>query len=214
MYINKVSTALFLFTNQHRYSFLLNARTMANQVSKQILKALFSFFLFVLLLSDTVSSVRKSIDLKKPCKHFVLHLHNIAYDGDNADNATSATIVNPIGLGNFNFGKFVVFDNPVTMDENYLSELVARAQGFFFYNKKTTYNTWMTFTLLFNSTQQKGTMTIIDANPMMEPTRDLSIVGGTGDFLMTRGVVTFTTDTFEGSKYFRIKLDIKLYECY
>lgn len=100
------------------------------------------------------------------------------------------------------------------MDENYLSEPVARAQGFFFYNKKTTYNTWMTFTLLFNSTQHKGTMIIIDANPMMEPTRDLSIVGGTGDFLMTRGVVTFTTDTFEGSKYFRIKLDIKLFECY
>ncbi|ESQ38389.1 hypothetical protein EUTSA_v10028996mg [Eutrema salsugineum] len=187
---------------------------MANQTSKQIFKTLLSFFLFVLLLSDTVSSVRKSINLKKPCKRFVLHFHNIAYDGDNADNATSATIVNPLGLGDFSFGKFVIYDNPLTMDENYLSEPVARAQGFFFYNKKTTYNSWFASTLIFNSTQHKGTLTLIDANPFMEPTRDLSIVGGTGDFIMSRGVVTFTTDFFEGSKYFRIKMDIKLYECY
>ncbi|XP_056861273.1 dirigent protein 6-like [Raphanus sativus] len=188
---------------------------MANQVSKHI-KTLLSFFLFVLLLSDTVLSVRKSINLKKPCKHFLLHLHNVAYDSDNTANATSATVINPmvLGLGNFNFGKFVIFDNPVTMDENYLSKPVARAQGFFFYNKKTTYNTWMAFTLVFNSTQHKGTMTIIDANPMMEPTRDLSIVGGTGDFLMTRGIVTFTTDLIQSNKYFRLKMDIKLYECY
>ncbi|XP_056861757.1 dirigent protein 6-like [Raphanus sativus] len=187
---------------------------MANQISKQIFKTLLSFFLFVLLLSDTVSSVRKSINLKTPCKQFLLHLHNVAYDSDNTANATSATVINPLGLGSFDFGKFVIFDNPVTMDENCLSKPVARAQGFFFYNKKTTYNTWMAFSLVFNSTQHKGTMAIMDANPMVEPTRDLSIVGGTGDFIMTRGIVTLTTDLIQGNKYFRLKLDIKLYECY
>ncbi|CAN7116536.1 unnamed protein product [Brassica rapa subsp. narinosa] len=57
-------------------------------------------------------------------------------------------------------------------------------------------------------------MTIMDANPMMEPTRDLAIVGGTGDFIMARGIVTLTTDLIQESKYFRLKLDIKLYECY
>ncbi|KAG2331527.1 hypothetical protein Bca4012_018907 [Brassica carinata] len=187
---------------------------MAKQISRQICKTLFSFFLFVILLSDTALSVGKSINLKKPCKHFLFHLHNVAYDSDNTANATSATVINPLGLGNFDFGKFIIFDNPVTLDENYLSKPVARAQGFFFYNKKTTYNAWMAFTLVFNSTQHKGTMTIMDANPTMEPTRDLAIVGGTGDFLMTRGIVTFTTDLVQGNKYFRVKMDIKLYECY
>ncbi|CAA7019584.1 unnamed protein product [Microthlaspi erraticum] len=114
---------------------------MAHQISKTLL----FFFLFVLLLSDTVSSVR--INLKKPCKHFILHIHNVAYDSDNAANATSSTVVNPLGLGTFDFGKIVIFDNPVTMDENFLSEPVARAQGFFFYNKKSTYNTWVACTL-------------------------------------------------------------------
>ncbi|KAF8087916.1 hypothetical protein N665_0562s0017 [Sinapis alba] len=79
---------------------------------------------------------------------------------------------------------------------------------------KTTYNTWMAFTLVFNSTQHKGTLTIMDANPMTEPTKDLAIVSGTGDFIMTRGIVTFTTDLIQQNKYFRLKLDIKLYECY
>ncbi|CAN6868047.1 unnamed protein product [Brassica oleracea] len=162
---------------------------MANEISRHIL----SFVLVLLLLSETVS-----FDWKKPCKSFVLYQHNIAYDSDNTDNATSATILNPLGLGNFLFGKFVIFDNPVTMDQNYLSKPVARAQGFFFYNKKSNFNIWVACTLVFNSTQHKGTFTIMDANPIMEPTRDLSIVGGTGDFFMTRGIATFKSDLIQG----------------
>ncbi|KAG7552732.1 Dirigent protein [Arabidopsis thaliana x Arabidopsis arenosa] len=185
---------------------------MINQIYKQV----FSFFLSVLLLqSSTVSYVRKSFDLNKPCRHFVLYLHNIAYDDDNAANATAATIVNPLGLGDYSFGRLIICDNPVTMDQNYLSKPVARAQGFYFYNKKTNFNTWVAWTLVFNSTKHKGTFTIMDANPYgMEPTRDLAIVGGTGDFLMTRGIATLKTKLSQGSKYFCLEMNIKLYECY
>ncbi|XP_010422064.1 PREDICTED: dirigent protein 13-like [Camelina sativa] len=186
---------------------------MAKQIYKQVLSSL--IFLSVLLYqSNTVSSFRKSLDLAKPCKRFVFHLHNVAYDGDNTVNATSAAIVNPIGLGDFNFGKFIIMDNPVTMDENYLSKPVARVQGFFFYHGKSKYDTWLSWSVVFNSTEQKGTLNIMGENPFMEPTRDLPVVGGTGDFIMTRGIATFTTDHIDGNKYFRIKMDIKLYECY
>ncbi|KAJ4866781.1 Dirigent protein 12 [Raphanus sativus] len=123
-------------------------------MGKEISKHILSFVLVLLLLAATVS-----FDLKKPCRCFVLYQHNIAYDSDNTDNATSATILNPLGLGNFLFGKFVIFDNPVTMDQNYLSKPVARAQGFFFYNKKSNFNIWVACTLVFNSTQHKGTYT-------------------------------------------------------
>ncbi|KAL1195427.1 Dirigent protein 12 [Cardamine amara subsp. amara] len=180
---------------------------MANQLYKQVL-FFFFFFLSVSLLQS------KSFNLKKPCKHFVLYVHDIAYDGDNKANATSATILNPMGLGDFDFGQLVLVDNPLTMDQNYLSEPVARAQGFFFYNGMTNYNSWITWTLVFNSTQHKGTMTIMGANPIMEPTRVLSIVGGTGDFLMTRGIVTLKTKLVQGNKYFCLEMNIKLYECY
>ncbi|CAN8308215.1 unnamed protein product [Cochlearia groenlandica] len=187
---------------------------MANQISKKIFKTILFILIFISLISNTVSSVRKSINMKKPCKRFVLHFHDILDKGDNEANATSAAILKPFGLGHFNYGKFIIFDNPLTIDQNYLSEPVARAQGFYFYNKKKMFGSWFAFTLMFNSTQHKGTLVVMDANPHTEPTRDLAIIGGTGDFLMSRGVVTFTTDTFQGDDYFRLRMDIKLYECY
>ncbi|CAL9232423.1 unnamed protein product [Arabidopsis halleri] len=165
---------------------------MVNQIYKQV----FSLILLSILVcqSNTVSSFRKSLDLAKPCKRFILHLHDqsrhktskhgtvhdIAYDSDNAANATSAAIVNPIGLGEFSFGKFVIMDDPVTLDQNYLSKPVARVQGFFFYHGKAKYDAWIAWTVVFKSTQHKGAFTIMGENPFMEPTRDLPIVGGIG----------------------------------
>ena len=52
------------------------------------------------------------------------------------------------------------------------------------------------------------------ADLMAVETRDLSVVGGTGDFFMTKGIATIQNDTKQGIKYFRLKMDIKLYECY
>jgi hypothetical protein len=52
------------------------------------------------------------------------------------------------------------------------------------------------------------------ADIMSQKTRDISVVGGTGDFFMTRGIATLQLDANEGTAYFRLKMDIKLYECY
>ncbi|KAK8537961.1 hypothetical protein V6N13_096242 [Hibiscus sabdariffa] len=108
----------------------------------------------------------------------------------------------------------VVFNDPMTKDQHLLSPPVAQAQGFYFYDMKTTYNAWFAYTLVFNSSDQMGTLNIMGADMMMKKARDLSVVGGTGDFFMARGIATLTTMTTEGTKYFRLKMDIKLYECY
>ncbi|KAI3804466.1 hypothetical protein L1987_26022 [Smallanthus sonchifolius] len=153
----------------------------------------------------------KNLDEKKPCKRFVLYYHDILFNGTNA---TSATVANHTKLGNFNHGMLVVFDDPMTKDHHLLSPPVARAQGFYFYDMKTTYNAWFSYTLIFNSTEHKVTINIMGADLMGEETRDLSVVGGTGDFSMTRGIVTVCTDIAQGDYYFRLEMDIKLYECY
>jgi hypothetical protein len=93
----------------------------------------------------------------------------------------------------------------MTKDNHLLSRPVARAQGFYFYDKKSTYTAWFAFTLIFNSTKHKGTLNIMGADLMTEETRD---------FFMARGIATIHTDTFQGDYYFRLKMDIKLYECY
>nr|AJI77520.1 flax dirigent protein [Linum usitatissimum] len=151
----------------------------------------------------------------KPCKQLVLYYHDILFHGNgDQGNATSAAAANATKLGDYKFGMLVVFDDPVTKDGHLKSKAVARAQGFYFYDMKSTYNAWFAYTLVFNSTDHKGTLNIMGADMMSEETRDLSVVGGTGDFFMARGIATFRTDTFQGDAYFRLEMDIKLYECY
>ncbi|XP_039125853.1 disease resistance response protein 206-like [Dioscorea cayenensis subsp. rotundata] len=185
-----------------------------------ILTLLFFFFFFFLFLSSSVESITEKKALHKPCKTLTLYFHDIIYDGTNANNATSAIVAAPAGAnrttlsGLMHFGDVVVFDDPITMDNNLHSPAVGRAQGLYLYDRKDVYTSWFGFSFVFNSTEHKGTLNFIGADPLMEKTREVSVVGGTGDFFMSRGVATLTTDAFEGSVYFRLRVDIKLYECY
>ncbi|CAN0910405.1 Dirigent protein 5 [Linum grandiflorum] len=180
------------------------------------------FFSSSLIISPAAATWRKPPHhnhhekvVPKPCKQLVLYYHDILFhgNGDQA-NATSAAAANATKLGNYNFGMLVVFDDPVTKDGHLMSKPAARAQGFYFYDMKSAYNAWFAYTLVFNSTEHKGTINIMGADTMSAETRDLSVVGGTGDFFMARGIATFRTDTLQGDNYFRLEMDIKLYECY
>ncbi|XP_030530252.1 dirigent protein 5-like [Rhodamnia argentea] len=173
------------------------------------------FFLILLLLSLTsqLSLARPSKE-PKPCKHIVLHMHDVIFNGNDSANATGAAVTGPVGLGPFGFGQVFIFDNPMTKDQNLLSPPAARAQGFYFYQMKTAPSTWMAFTLVFNSTEYKGTLNVMGSNFIPAKTRYLSVVGGTGDFFMARGILELETDDFVLSVYFRVKMDVKLYECY
>lgn len=108
----------------------------------------------------------------------------------------------------------VIFDDPVTKDHHLVSPPVGRAQGFYFYDRKSSYNAWFAYTLVFDSGEYNGTINIMGADIIGQKSRDLSVVGGTGDFFMARGIATLQTDTVEGFDYFRLRMDIKLYDCY
>lgn len=172
------------------------------------------FFLISLsffITADCKNTIRKE---QEPCKKLVLYYHDILFNGTNVANATSAKATNETKLGNFSFGMLVVFDDPVTKDHRLVSPPVGRAQGFYFYDRKSSYNAWFAYTLVFNSEEYNGTINIMGADMIGQKTRDLSVVGGTGDFFMARGIATLQTDSFEGFDYFRLRMDIKLYECY
>ncbi|PUZ73108.1 hypothetical protein GQ55_2G448400 [Panicum hallii var. hallii] len=145
-----------------------------------------------------------------PCKEMTVYYHDILYDGANTANATAAFATQPTllsrsaSVNDTYFGEIVVFDDLVTAGPALSSEPVARAQGFYFYDKKDAPNAWFAFSLVFNSTACRGTLNLMGAYLMAEKTRDISVVGGTGDFFMARG----------GLYYFRLQVDIKLYECY
>ncbi|XP_026443304.1 dirigent protein 5-like [Papaver somniferum] len=184
-------------------------------MSKSFIDNACTAIFFVLLIQFAFAqSNRVFLNEKLPCKTFTLYLHDTLFNVTNADNATSSAVTNATGISNFQFGTLIVFDDPLTLDQHILSSPVARAQGFFFYDMKTRYNAWFAFSVIFNSSDYVGTLNLMGADMMNQKTRDISVVGGTGDFFMTRGIATLKTDAAQGFAYFRLKMDIKLYECY
>ncbi|KAI3713565.1 hypothetical protein L1987_72144 [Smallanthus sonchifolius] len=177
------------------------------------------FFIFLFFLASPSYSVKKQY---YPCKDFVFYFHDVLYNGKNAANATSAIVGAPQwGNGNltvfadaFRFGYTAIFDDPITLDNNFHSTPVGRAQGMYFYDSKKIFNAWLGFSFVFNSTEHKGTINFIGADPTTEKSRDISVVGGTGDFFMHRGIATIMTDSYEDDVYFRLRVHVKFYECW
>lgn len=66
---------------------------------------------------------------------------------------------------------------------------MARAQGFYFFDMKNTVSAWFAYTLVFNSTKHKWTISIMRADLMDEATRDSSVVGRTGNILRSAGLL-------------------------
>jgi hypothetical protein len=174
-------------------------------------------FLMLFALSSANPSKRKQY---KPCKKLVFYYHDISYNGKNAANATSSIVAAPQGANltklapQFHFGDLIVFDDPITLDNNLHSKPIGRAQGFYMYDTKNAYTAWFSFTLILNSPYHEGTITLAGADPTAKNTRDISVTGGTGDFFMHRGIATLITDTFQGDAYFRLRIEIKFYECW
>ncbi|KAK6935474.1 Dirigent protein [Dillenia turbinata] len=140
--------------------------------------------IFFMLLSFSFASPNKGKQYK-PCKELVLYFHDIIYNGENAANATSAIVGSPEWANRSlladldHFGDVVVFDNPITLDNNLHSNPVGKAQGLYLYDRKDVFTACL--------------------DPLMEKTRDVSVAGGTGNFFMHRGVANLMTDSFEGA---------------
>ncbi|KAJ8555828.1 hypothetical protein K7X08_013324 [Anisodus acutangulus] len=180
-------------------------------------KSLFTIFCILLLSISAQSYNRRA---PGPCKEMIFYFHDIVYNGENYKNATS-TIVGAPEWGNRtimaspnNFGDLIVFDDPITIDNNLHSPPIGRAQGMYFYDQMDIFSSWLGFSCVFNNTDYKGSLNFAGHDPLMNKTRDISIIGGTGDFFMARGIATLSTDAFEGSVYFRLRVHVKLYECW
>ncbi|MCH85939.1 disease resistance response protein, partial [Trifolium medium] len=131
-----------------------------------------------------------------PCKNLVFYYHDIIYNGVNAANATSSIVAARQGANltklatQFHFGDIVVFDDPITLDNNLHSTPIGRAQGLYVYDGKNIFTAWFSLALVFNGPHHQGTITLAGADPTLQKTRTLTVTGGTGDFFMHRGIAT------------------------
>lgn len=210
------------YSNQQIEHFLIIIMVNERFLLSFYLTFLFIFFLLILGI-NAHHSKDGMVHKNRPCRRMVVYFHDILYNGKNKANATSVLVGAPAWgslvafAGQSRFGDVVVFDNPITLGKKLDSPMVGRAQGMYSYDGRSVLHAWMSFSFTFNSdkyNRYNGSINFAGGNQMMSDTRDISVVGGTGDFFMTRGIATISTDAYEDHVYFRLRFDVKLYECY
>ncbi|KAL6526005.1 hypothetical protein OROHE_015529 [Orobanche hederae] len=88
------------------------------------------------------------------------------------------------------FGLAEVLDDPVRTEPDANAEIVGRAQGFFAHASLEERSIHMTFDLIFTGGDYNGsTLNLLGSNPYQRARRELSVVGGSGDFRLARGCV-------------------------
>ncbi|GER50277.1 disease resistance-responsive (dirigent-likeprotein) family protein [Striga asiatica] len=92
------------------------------------------------------------------------------------------------------FGLVAVIDDPVRTGPSLGSEIVGRAQGLFAFASLEEISLHMTFDIFFTGRAHNGsTLSLIGRNPYPRDYRELSVVGGSGDFRLARGQVGIRT---------------------
>ncbi|KAJ7295887.1 hypothetical protein O6H91_11G099300 [Diphasiastrum complanatum] len=131
-----------------------------------------------------------------------------------APNLNTAFIVGaPNGnLTGFKFGAVVVFDDPLTEGPDLTTKRIGRGQGTYTYDNfyNPGFDALMSFSALIDTHQFNGTINMFGADRLTLPTRDISVVGGTGDFELARGIATITTFVIDGDTFI-VRFKLRLY---
>ncbi|KAL4572884.1 hypothetical protein LXL04_019672 [Taraxacum kok-saghyz] len=89
------------------------------------------------------------------------------------------------------FGRGYMFDNPLTVSPDLQSMSIGRGQGLSGAASLQEPRLLMNMNVVFTQGKFNGsTLQVLGANPILSPVREMSIVGGTGDFRLARGVAT------------------------
>ncbi|CAM6122061.1 unnamed protein product [Calypogeia fissa] len=108
------------------------------------------------------------------------------------------------------FGTTLVFDNDVTEGPSPSSKLIGRRQGVAIKDNHANTNYYLLFTIIFeNHDKYDGTLQVAGTE-IGSGDREISIIGGTGDFRGARGYSTFYL--YDSTEYAIIKQDFVLYK--
>ncbi|XP_073013306.1 dirigent protein 23-like [Typha latifolia] len=107
------------------------------------------------------------------------------------------SVVGPVALPSmpFNFGDLYMIDDPLTRGPSPSSEILGRAQGFYSFASLSDQSLLLAVNLVLDSGEYNGsTLTVLGRDRILDPVRELPVVGGTGAFRMTRGYVLLKTN--------------------
>ncbi|CAI0468839.1 unnamed protein product [Linum tenue] len=130
----------------------------------------------------------------------VTNLQFYFHDTPSGSNPTAVQIVKPVANAsdsNSFFGAVVMVDDPLTETADAGSKLVGRAQGMYTFSSRNESAIVMSISLGFTDGPYNGSsLSVMGKNMVMNPTRELPVLGGTGMFRMARGYAVLKTVTF------------------
>eukprot|EP00249_Psilotum_nudum_P028827 c38768_g1_i1 orf=388-915(+) len=128
-------------------------------------------------------------------------------------NSTAKVIVPPTtaSKSSSSFGLFVVIDDKITATDDFHSEELGRARGYYIQNSldDQRFSFLFAFTAVFTKIHNGSTLAIFGQDPAMDSQRYLPVIGGTKDFELARGTAVIETvkmDGFDAILHFKVKL--------
>ncbi|GMY05498.1 dirigent protein 23-like [Fagus crenata] len=95
------------------------------------------------------------------------------------------------------FGLVNIFDDPLTEGPEPTSKLVGRAQGLYGFDGQQELSLLLAINVVFTTGKFNGSsLTFLGRNAVLQPLREMPIVGGTGAFRLARGFVQIKTHFF------------------
>lgn len=148
---------------------------------------------------------QSSVDWFKNLDHAkqkLTHLHFFFHDNVSGKNATVVRIAQPINAFKPpTFGRLNMVDNLLTEGPNpTTSKPVGRAQGLYGTASQEEPALLMVFNFFFTGGDYNGSsLTVLGRNPVLNPVREMAVIGGTGVFRLARGFVTAKTYSFNST---------------
>ncbi|KAL6898067.1 hypothetical protein ACP4OV_006663 [Aristida adscensionis] len=131
----------------------------------------------------------------RPAEAASAHLHFYMQDVTSGPSPTAVRVVSgPRGF----FGNTFVIDDKLTEGTSSSSATVGRAQGYYMCASVANLELLVTMNVVLTSGPYAGSsITVVGRDDVGAPVRELSVVGGTGQFRMARGYVLWKTVTPE-----------------
>ncbi|CAI9769819.1 unnamed protein product [Fraxinus pennsylvanica] len=152
--------------------------------------------------ANSQESNAEKIWFKNICrgKENLIKLHFYVQDALGGPNATVWQVAEAAVTANSltSFGQVRVLDDLITVGRNRSSEALGRAQGLITSADLSESALAMNMNFYFSAGKYNGsTLCILGRNPINENDRELSVVGGTGDFRMARGYAISNTYSYD-----------------
>ncbi|KAI3966068.1 hypothetical protein MKW92_040605 [Papaver armeniacum] len=125
----------------------------------------------------------------------VTHLHFYFHDTVSGKNPTAIPIAQAANQSSTMFGTLRMIDDPLTEGSDPSSKVVGRAQGLYGFSGQDQLSLIAVVSYVFTDEKLKNgsSLSLLSHNPILNPVRELAVVGGTGSFRFASGFAQIKT---------------------